>query len=115
MCIRDRCARGHGTTDDQTRTDPGDEQQAGVDAELHERHVQNNQTLGLEEAAEQLFGDRAELLLFKVLTHEGLDHADAGEVFLYDVVQFVVGVEYLSKQTVYAADNQCQTCLLYTS
>ena len=104
-----QCARGHGTADDQTCANPGDKQQAGVHAELHERHVEDNQTLGLEEAAEQLLGDRAELLLFKVLTHEGLDHADAGEVFLHDVVQLVVGVEYLRKQTVHAADNQRQT------
>ena len=86
-------AGGHRAADDQTRAEPRNEQHARVHAELHQRHNACHGLLRLGERAVQHAGNALELFSLVVLTHIGLNNADAAHIFLYDRVHAVVDLE----------------------
>ena len=81
--------------------DPGDNNQGRVDAQVHGRRVEAQDLLGAHEVVVDRFGDAAELAVLMLLAVERLDHADALQVLVHDVVQLVVGVEHAFEDRVH--------------
>ena len=79
--------------DDGPRAEPGDQDDGGVHAQLHQRGVPGEALLRLFEVLIDALGNRVEFLFLVVLAHERLDDADAVQVFLHDAVEPVVGAE----------------------
>ena len=88
--------------------EPGDHDDAEVDGDHHRGVVEGEQALGLDEHLVERLGGLGELAALVVLTHEGLDHADGGDVLLHAGVQVVVLaedlIEYLHRHDHYDAE-----------
>ena len=97
-----RCAGA----DDKLGTDPGDEQDAAVDGQLHERGVPGQDQLGTHQQIAHILAGLAELLALKLLAHIGLDNADGGDILLHALVQVVVLAECLAEVLGGAAHNK---------
>ena len=102
-------AGGEGAADDQVGALPADEQDAGVDGQLHQGHHQHHAALGLHKQVVQVAGGRLELGVLKLFAHIGLHHADGGDVFLHAGVQVVVLLEHLGEDLHGAAHDEHQT------
>ena len=94
--------------DDGLGAEPRNQDQAGVDACLHDGAVQRDDLLRLDESAVDALGDAAELFCFMRFLVEGFDDPDAADVFLHDVVQLVICFEHPDKDRMHAADDQPQ-------
>ena len=91
---RGQLARGQAARHNHARAEPREEQHAGVHAELHQRAVQRNEPLGLEEEGVNEVGDLVELPVLIVLAHVALDDAHAAHVLLHHGVQIIIGLEH---------------------
>ena len=87
---------------------PADEQDAGIDGQLHQGHDDQHAALSLHEQVVQVAGSRLELGAFEFFAHIGLHHANGGDVFLHAGVQFVVLLEYLGEDLHGAAQDDHQ-------
>jgi len=76
--------------DDEPRGEVGDQDHREIDAELHERGVEGENLLGLQEILAHVVGGFGEFLRLVVLAHEALDDAHALYVLLHGVVEPVV-------------------------
>ena len=81
--------------DDHFRAEPGDEQNAGVDAQLHNGVAQRQDVLRLGEQPVDLPGGAGEFLHLLFLPDEALHHPDPVDILLHHIVQRVVGLEHL--------------------
>ena len=88
-----RCAGA----DDELCADPGDDQDAAVHGQLHERGVPGQNHFRTHQQAADVLAGFLELLALELLTHIGLDHADGGDVLLHALVQVIVLAESLAK------------------
>ena len=79
-----------------------------IQAKLHDGAVEREDFLGLCEFHAHLFGRFFKLLLFIVLAHEGLYHADALNILLNGAVERVVLAEHPSENGEGLADDEVE-------
>ena len=87
---------------------PGHGQNTRIDAQLHERHVEGDELFRLGKVHIDLLGDLPEFFLLVLLTHKGLHHPDAKQVFLYHIVQVIIPLEHPLKDGVGSGHNKEQ-------
>ncbi len=88
--------------------EPEQQHQAQIDHKLHQGGVEGHVAFRPAEALVQAGRDALELVLFKILPHEGLDHPDGLQVFLDHAVEGVVGVKDHGEQRVALAHQPVQ-------
>ena len=83
--------------DDDGGAHPVDQEQTGIDDQLHDRRGVGHDPLRLLKDTVQRRGRLLELFLFVFLAGKALDHADPAEVLLYDLIELVVLLKHLLK------------------
>ena len=90
-------ACGQRTAHDELGSKPGYGDDAEVNCDHHGRVIERQKALCFHRKIVKHFGRSGEFFVFIIFTHECLDHADGGDVFLHAGVQVVVPLEYLAE------------------
>jgi len=88
---------GRAGADNELCAQPGDQQDAAVNGQLHERGVPRKDHLGAHKQAADILAGLFELFALKILADIGLDHTDGGDILLHALVQVVIFAECLAE------------------
>ena len=94
---RRELARGHGASHHKVGANPRDGNDAPVHHEHHERVVERLQALGAHKELVEALDGAPEFLVFVLLAHKCLDHANGRHVLLHHAVHLVIALKDLTE------------------
>ena len=100
---------GEGSGDDELRSEPGNGDHGAVDHKGHQRAAEHQQFFRPGGEIVEIIGGLGEFSVFVVFADEGLHHPHRLKIFLYHIVESVVGAEHFREQRMGSRHDEIET------